>query len=102
MASVIRLINCIDSRVVFKVYFSMPVIFRYKGYRFLFFANEGNPREPLHVHVRKGERLAKFWVEPQIALAEAYGFRPGELTMLAKIIEAKQNLIKRSWHEFFG
>jgi hypothetical protein len=24
----------------------MPVIFRYKGFRFFFYSNEGNPREP--------------------------------------------------------
>ena len=30
----------------------MPVIFRYKGFRFFFYSNEGNPREALHVHAR--------------------------------------------------
>jgi len=48
----------------------MPVILRYKGYRFLFFSNEGDHPEPLHVNVRKGERIAKFWIEPTICLAE--------------------------------
>jgi hypothetical protein len=43
----------------------MPVILRYKGYTFFFFSNEGNPREPLHVHVRRAGVAAKFWVEPQ-------------------------------------
>jgi hypothetical protein len=42
----------------------MPVILRYKGYTFFFFSNEGNPREPLHVHVRRADASAKFWVEP--------------------------------------
>ncbi len=35
----------------------MPVVFRYKGYRFFFFSNEGDPLEPMHVHVRRGEVL---------------------------------------------
>ena len=42
----------------------MPVVFRYKGYRFFFHSNEGDPREPLHIHARKGEAIAKFWLEP--------------------------------------
>jgi hypothetical protein len=69
----------------------MPLAFRYKGYRFFFFSNEGNPREPLHVHVRKGERLAKFWIEPEVFLVESHGFTSGELTMLTGIIEEKKN-----------
>lgn len=32
----------------------MPVILRIKDYRFFFYSNEGNPREPAHIHVRRG------------------------------------------------
>jgi hypothetical protein len=28
----------------------MPVVFRYRGFRFFFYSNEGNPREPVHIH----------------------------------------------------
>ncbi len=28
----------------------MPVVFRYKGIRFFFYSNEGNPLEPRHIH----------------------------------------------------
>ena len=34
----------------------MPVVFRTEGHAFFFYSNEGNPREPVHVHVRKGAR----------------------------------------------
>lgn len=30
-----------------------PVVFRHRGYRFQFYANEGNPREPVHIHMVK-------------------------------------------------
>jgi len=56
----------------------MPIIARYKGYRFFFFSNEGNPLEPVHVHVRNGARVAKYWVESQISLAESYEMSPTE------------------------
>ena len=28
----------------------MLVVFRFNGIRFHFFSNEGDPREPLHIH----------------------------------------------------
>ncbi|MBE8160579.1 DUF4160 domain-containing protein [Leptospira borgpetersenii serovar Ballum] len=40
----------------------------------LLFANEGNPRKPLHIHVRKVERVVKFWIQPEILLDENCGF----------------------------
>jgi hypothetical protein len=40
----------------------MPVVFRYKGFRFFFYSNEGNPREPVHIHARGEGGEAKFWL----------------------------------------
>jgi len=31
----------------------MPVVFRWKNFKFFFFSNEGDPREPPHIHVRE-------------------------------------------------
>ena len=38
----------------------MPVVFRHKGYRFYFYSNESEPREPQHVHALKDGIDAKF------------------------------------------
>lgn len=80
----------------------MPVILRYKGYTFFFFSNEGDPREPLHVHVRRAEDSAKFWLETQVCVAESYGLNSQELNELAKVVADNHQLIERTWHEFFG
>lgn len=80
----------------------MPVILRYKGYTFFFFSNEGDPREPLHVHVRKAEASAKFWMEPQVSVAESYGLNGQDLNDLVKVVADNRQLIERTWHEFFG
>jgi hypothetical protein len=80
----------------------MPVILRYKGYTFFFFSNEGEPREPLHVHVRKSGSSAKFWVEPQVCVAENYGLNSQELNDLTKVIFDNRQLIERTWYEFFS
>ncbi len=37
----------------------MPTVLRWKAYKFFFFSNEGDPTEPLHIHVRKGGNVAK-------------------------------------------
>ena len=79
----------------------MPVVFRYHGYRFFFFCNEGNPREPLHIHVRKAESLAKFWIDSEVSLAESYRFKASELRILAGIIEQNRDLIRETWNEHF-
>ena len=80
----------------------MPVVFRYQGYRFFFFSNEGEPREPIHVHARKGEKVAKFWVEPQVSLVEAFGLTSAELKRLAQVVVRRREEIVRRWHEHFG
>jgi len=44
---------------------------RIEGFAFYFFSNENN--EPMHVHVRKGDGMAKFWIEPSVLLADENG-----------------------------
>lgn len=46
----------------------MPVVFRWKGFRFHFFSDEGDPREPIHIHVTKAGHNAKFWLYPVATL----------------------------------
>lgn len=79
----------------------MPTIFQFEGYRFFFFSNEGNPREPIHVHVRKDGNRSKFWVSPA-GLANNQGFSGKEVNRLAQIVETRRDEIERAWHEHFG
>lgn len=80
----------------------MPVVFRYKGYRFFFYSNEGEPLEPLHIHAQKGDTVVKFWLEPDPSVAESYGMSPHELTELLEVAVKNTDLIRRYWHEHFG
>ena len=80
----------------------MPAILRWKGYKFFFYSNEGEPSEPLHVHVRKGENVAKFWLEPRIRLAESYGMKPHELNRLQEVVQENAETIKTAWYRHFG
>jgi hypothetical protein len=79
----------------------MPTVFRYKGFRFFFYSNEGSPREPIHVHVREGDATAKFWLHP-VHVADSYGFDARTLRDLVDVVEQNCELIERTWHEHFG
>ena len=70
----------------------MPVILRYKGYRFFFYSNEGRPLEPAHIHIRHGELIAKFWILPEIGLAENLGFTTGQLSEILQLIDENHGL----------
>jgi hypothetical protein len=80
----------------------MPVVLRHKGFRFFFHSNEGDPLEPLHIHVRKGSSVAKFWLEPQPGVAWAYGLTSGELRELLTVAIENTALIRRYWNEHFA
>jgi hypothetical protein len=80
----------------------VPTIFHRDGFRFFFFSNEGDPREPPHVHVRKGGQEAKFWLTPEVVVAEAFGFNAAELNALARRVRQEKPRIVRAWHEYFG
>jgi hypothetical protein len=80
----------------------MPVVLRYKGFRFFFYSNEGSPREPLHVDVRAAGGEAKLWLEPQVRVAVSYGFDAGTLRHLVDVAQSHRELIERAWHDYFG
>ncbi len=80
----------------------MPVVLRHRGYTVFFFSNEGDPLEPVHVHVRGGGALAKFWVEPATALAENHGFTGAQLRDIEQLVRDNASRIVRAWHDYFG
>jgi hypothetical protein len=79
----------------------MPVVLRYKGYTFFFFSNEGVPREPLHVHVRKDTATAKLWLEPDVMVAESYGMSAKELRELVRVARGNKDVIAKAWEDHF-
>lgn len=80
----------------------MPVVFRFNGIRFHFFSNEGDPREPLHIHAQRGACLAKVWLFLEIRLVENYGFSATDLRVVLEQVLLHKQDIERSWNEHFG
>ncbi len=81
---------------------AMPVVFRYRGFRFFFYSNEGSPREPVHVHAIGEGGEAKFWLRPAVCVASSSGLSAPTLRELAAEVEARAALIERIWNEYFG
>lgn len=76
-----------------------PTVFREGPYRFYFFSRE-EPR--IHVHVASSAGEAKFWIEPEVALAENHGIPGHEIGALQKIVEAHEQEIRAAWQLHFG
>ena len=80
----------------------VPVVFRIDGFRVFFYSNEGDPREPVHVHVRRGAAEAKFWIGPPVEAARSDGFDARTLRRLAGMVSDQADEIVEAWHGHFG
>jgi Domain of unknown function (DUF4160) len=77
----------------------MPAVFRDKAFRFFFYSNEGNPREPMHVHVMGEGGEAKFWLRPEVRVATSDGLSARTLRELTGVVESRVTLIEGAWNE---
>ena len=80
----------------------MPVVLRIDGFKFLFYGNEGNPREPVHIHVRHGRDEAKFWLSPDVRLAYDRGLSVQALNRMQRLVEDHRDELERAWNAFFS
>jgi hypothetical protein len=76
----------------------MPTLLLVDGFRFFFFSREGT--EPPHVHVRKGDAIAKLWLQP-VSLVFSDGFNPSELRRIRELTFEHQAEFVQRWHEHF-
>lgn len=75
-----------------------PTVFRYRGYRFFFFSRE---EDRPHVHVSCADGEAKFWLNPEVSLADNYGLSRKQLREATKIVVERQNEIIQAWRQHF-
>jgi len=81
----------------------MPTILYINGWRFFFYANEGN--EAIHIHCRKGEMECKYWLireEFEIEEAYSYGMGQQDKRQVKKIIFEYYEVIEQEWDRFIG
>lgn len=76
----------------------MPTILRIGAYRFFFYSNENG--EPLHIHVQRDNKLAKFWLKP-VLMSSSIGFSSFELRRISKIVVQHKEELLEAWDEYF-
>lgn len=79
----------------------MPTILFVMGWRFFFYANEGN--EPIHIHCRKGDMECKHWLDREnFAIEETYSYNMGrrDKREVKKIIFEYFEFIEKEWDRF--
>lgn len=77
----------------------MPTLLRIEGFRFYFFSDER--QEPPHVHVRRGDGIAKLWLRP-VRFASSSGFSRTELRRIRELTFEQQVFLVERWNEYFG
>ena len=56
----------------------------------------------MHVHVACGSGKAKFWLEPDIRLAQNFGLDRQQLKTVEHLIQIHEHEIRRAWSEHLG
>ena len=77
----------------------MPTILRKGAYRFFFYA--GDREEPIHVHIERDDRVAKFWLDP-IRLQTSGGFSRAEIGRIQRMVETHAEKLKEAWNAYFN
>lgn len=86
----------------------MPQVFKIGSYWVYFWANEGTPMEPIHVHVAEGspiENATKIWITEsgKCLMANNNSNIPRNvLRNIMRIIEARSDEVVQKWYSFFG
>jgi hypothetical protein len=76
-----------------------PTILRIGGYRFFFFSRE-EPRA--HVNVQHETGQAKFWLEPEVELAQNYSLGHHQLSLAFRLIKEHKDEIRAAWQDHFN
>jgi len=76
----------------------MPTALRIGPYRFYFYSYDCN--EPRHMHVDRENRSAKFWLDPDVLLAENYGYNRKDLRDIEQIARENLERLRDEWNAF--
>ncbi|MCX7722090.1 MAG: DUF4160 domain-containing protein [Verrucomicrobiae bacterium] len=68
-------------------------------YKFRFYSSDAV--EPPHMHVIRGGKVAKIWLEP-IAVEYNRGYNQAELNRIVRLAEANREKLLIKWYEYFG
>jgi hypothetical protein len=77
----------------------VPTVLRWGSYRAFFYSNEGG--EPAHIHVRAGQKEAKFWLH-DLTLVVNTGYAAHEIGGIIRHLRENREHLLSAWNEYFG
>ena len=85
----------------------MPQLYRFDSYIIYFWVNEGEPTEPVHVHVQEGRPSpngTKIWITRKgktIISHNQSRISPNHLRQICRVLEANRDAIIERWKDEF-
>lgn len=76
----------------------MPTII-IEGYTFRFYSPD--IAKPPHMHVLRGENVAKIWLTP-ISVEYNHGYNQRELNRILKLTQQNRDRLLDVWYDYFG
>ena len=75
-----------------------PTVRRAGHFRYFFYSRE---ETRMHVHVSHPDGGAKFWLEPDVALAESHGMSAQQLRTAERFVKGHQLELQDAWRIYF-
>jgi hypothetical protein len=75
-----------------------PTVLQSGPYRLFFFSSDRG--EPVHVHVSRERKAAKFWLQP-VRLEYNRGFAATELNRAEALVRKHEAELMQAWHDYF-
>ena len=75
-----------------------PTILKTGPYRFFFNSREEKRR---HVHVVTSDGVAKFWLEPLVALASFHNLSTKDLRQIETLVREHEDEFRSAWDKHF-
>ena len=76
----------------------MPTALWSGPYRFYFYSYDCD--EPRHMHVDRENRSSKFWLDPDVTLAENHGYGRKELRAIESTMRENLEALRNEWDAF--
>jgi len=76
-----------------------PTIVRDGQFRLFFFSRE---ETRIHVHVAHADGEAKFWLTPQVVLANQMGLSAAQIRQAQGVVNVHSKEIQDAWNHHFG
>jgi uncharacterized protein DUF4160 len=76
-----------------------PTVLQSGPYRFFFFSSDRG--EPIHIHVERDRKTAKFWLSP-VRMEYNHGFASAELNKVATLVQEHEQHLVKAWHDYFN